>query len=572
METMIYNDPRQRIGANYIEGEGVQIRLWAPLKDDVRIIWNDGVPEPLARDDEGYYTGFFPAAKPGDRYIFTEGENRFADPASRYQPEGSFSPSAVVPQAFAWSDKDWRGIPFSEWVIYEIHVGTFSETCDFKGVIADLPRLKDLGITTLEIMPVSQFSGCGNWGYDGVFPHAVQNSYGGPDGFKALIDAAHAQGMAVILDVVYNHIGPEGNTLFACAPYTQTKYKTPWGDALNYDGEHSHHVRRYFLQSVWQWLTEYHLDGLRLDAVQTIFDTSAIPFLEELSALKAEAKKMRKQSLILIAETDANDSRILAPISQNGFGLDAQWADDLHHALHAILTGERNGYYEDYGDLAQLARIYERGVAFEGQISPFRHRHHGRSYEGVDKKRLIVESQNHDQVGNRMKGERLSMLVEEQKLKLAAACILLSPFTPFIFMGEEFTCRKPFLYFTSHSDEKLNEAMRKSRAEEWKSFGWDEEPPDPSDTETFNQCILSDGDRAEGAEMQAYYKELIALSKTLRKSSCSVSYQEKQNCIVLKYPEVNKIVVLNFSDKEEEVELAYPIPPFSARVFDGAGL
>jgi len=564
----MFDNPQQRLGATYVENDGVYIRLWAPFRKNVRIIWNEAAAQPLTPDQDGYFTGYFPDAKPGDRYIFIEGNQRFADPASRFQPEGVFGPSCVVKQDYEWSDEKWQGIPFSEWVIYEIHVGTFTASHDFKGVIDDLPRLKELGITTLEIMPVSQYSGDRNWGYDGVFPHAVQDSYGGPEGFKALINAAHALGMAVILDVVYNHIGPEGNALFSCGPYTQTKYSTPWGNALNFDGDHNHHVRRYFLQSAWQWLTEYHLDGLRLDAIQTILDTSPVPFLEDLTQLKRAAEEKTGRPLILIAETDANDSRALAAPENNGLGLDAQWADDLHHALHAILTGERNGYYADYGDLRQLARIYERGVAYEGEFSISRNRPHGRNYHGIDRKRLIVETQNHDQTGNRLKGERLTMLLPPDKLKLAAAAVLLSPFTPFIFMGEEFASEKPFLFFTSHHDEELNKKIRESRAKEWESFGWTESPADPSQPDTFNQCVLTDKNPESGVAMQDYYRTLIALSKQLRQSGCNVSFLEDQSCIILDYPDVEKTVILNFSENPQIVGASGQIQPFSASILE----
>lgn len=515
-----FTDPAQRLGATYVPGEGTHIRLWAPHAQSVQIEWIGQTPVALTGDD-GYFTGRFPDRKPGDRYWFhLDGKTRIADPASRFQPEDTTGPSEVVAFDFAWSDQAWRGVPFSEWVIYEIHTGTYSPSHDFQGLIADLPRLKNLGITTLEIMPVSQFSGARNWGYDGVFPHAVQHSYGGPRALKKLVDACHAKGLAVILDVVYNHVGPEGNTLFRCGPYAQSKYKTPWGEALNFDGPGSGEVRRYFLQSAWQWLTEYHFDGLRLDATQTILDISPIPFLEELSHLKNAAERETDRSLVLTAETDMNDPRLLAPPSQNGLGMDAHWADDLHHTLHAALTGERNGYYADYtGGAAQLAKIYERGVAFENEYSPFRKRRHGRSYEGLDKKRLIVEAQNHDQIGNRLKGDRLYSLVGFEKAKVAAACVLLSPFTPFLFMGEELAVETPFTYFVSHHDPELLEAVRKGRADEWKDFGWKDTPPDPASDAVFEQCVLTDKypqGNGRAAIMQDYYRALITLSKRIR--------------------------------------------------------
>ena len=554
-------NPQSRIGASYVDGQGTYVRLWAPEKEKAEIEFIGGDKTALSKGEDGYFAGHFNNAKPGDRYYFHVDGNRIPDPASRFQPEGVRGPSEIVAEQFNWTDKNWTSIPSTEWVIYEIHPGTFSDQHNFDGIIDDLPRLKNLGVNCLEIMPVSQFSGARNWGYDGVFPHAVQNTYGGPEALKRLVDAAHAHGFAIILDVVYNHIGPEGNVLFGTAPYTQTKYATPWGDALNYDGEYSDDVRRYFLQTVWQWLTEYHFDGLRLDAVQTILDTSPIPFLQEVSLLKEEAEKQRGQKLILIAETDMNDPRILEPRDQNGMGFDGHWADDLHHVLHVTLTGETSGYYSAYtGGAEQLAKIYIQGVAYAYEYSSFHKRFHGRSYDHIEKHRLIVEAQNHDQVGNRMMGERLSQLVDFEKLKLAAASVLLSPFMPFIFMGEEFASEQPFLYFISHEDPELLEAVRKGRANEWKSFGWDKEPPDPGTEETFNTCVLKDKKSLseKGKIMQSYYRNLIALSKSIRTAILTVSYDNHGNFITLNYkkPDDEKIVVLSFNSSAIDYTLS----------------
>ena len=534
-----FTSPAERVGANYIPGEGCHIRIWAPHAKTMEISWNGQVAAPLQAEERGYYTGFFPDQKPGDRYYFHLDGKKIPDPASRYQPEGVYGPSQITAQDYPWTDENWQGVPFDEWVIYEIHPGTYSKNGDFKGIIGDLPRLKDLGITTLEIMPVSQFSGGRNWGYDGVFPHSVQNSYGGPEGLKALVNACHLHGLSVILDVVYNHIGPEGNILFSCGPYAQDKYRTPWGDALNYDGRDSEEVRRYFLQSAWQWLTEYHLDGLRLDAVQTIFDTSPISFLQELSAIKREAEEKRGMPLILIAETDMNDSRLLDPPEQNGFGFDGQWADDLHHNIHAYLTGEQGGYYQDYGALEQFYAIYKNGVAYSGNYSEFRKRRHGKSYAHIDRKKLIVETQNHDQIGNRFGGERLSMLVDFKKLKMAAACIFLSPFTPLLFMGEEYACDQPFLYFVSHEDPALLRAVREGRISEWKDFAAPGDIPDPAALSTFERCILgqkSFSGVCEQGLMIQYYKKLIEISKRLRKYRLEdVQIRKEEGIISLHY-------------------------------------
>ena len=543
----LFSDPAQRVGATYVEGEGTYIRLWAPKVKQVRIEWLGKAPVALKAADRGYFTGLFPDAKPGDRYWFHADDRRIADPASRFQPEDTDGPSAVVDQRFAWQSGLDGPAHFDDAVIYEIHPGTYSGTHDFKGIIDDLPRLADLGVTMLEIMPVSQYSGDRNWGYDGVFPHAVQHSYGGPDGLKALVDACHRRGLSIILDVVYNHLGPENNMLYGCAPYAQDKYHTPWGDALNYDGAGSDDVRRYFLQAAWQWLVEFRLDGMRLDAVQTILDTSPVPFLEELARLKGAAEAERGCRLFLSAETDMNDPRLLAEPDHFGFGMDAHWADDLHHCLHVTLTGDNKGYFQDYGGLEQLARVYRDGVAYAGTYSPYRNRHHGRSYAGIDKRRLIVETQNHDQVGNRIMGDRLTQSLSFDQLKLAAGCVLLSPFTPFIFMGEEFASDAPFTYFVSHKDEKLMDMVRKGRAEEWKDFEWDTEPPDPGAEETFASCVLYDKQNGErGAAMFAWYKALIALSKRLRMmGEPEVELDSGAKRVILNYGETaNRISVL----------------------------
>jgi len=550
----VFRDPARRVGATYVEGEGVHVRVWAPEKMQLEIQWIDGVTKVLKKGDDGYFTGLFPEAKPGDLYAFVVGGKTLADPASRHQPQGVRGPSQVVDQNFAWTDKNWRGVPYNEWVIYELHVGTFSEKGSFEAVIEDLPRIKALGVTTIEIMPVSQFPGERNWGYDGVFPHAVQNNYGGPDGLKALVDACHAHGLAVILDVVYNHMGPEGDVLPEYSRYYfQDKYKTPWGASLNFDGPMSEHVRNYFLQTVWQWLTEYHFDGLRLDAIHTILDTSPIPFLEELARIKAFAEKERGFPLVVIGETDMNDSRVISPVEVNGTGIDAQWADDLHHALHVMITGETGSYYVDYGGIEQLARIYRDGVAFQGEYSFSRGRCHGRSYEGIDKKKLVVETQNHDQIGNRINGRRLNSLVDFDRVKLTAASIFLSPFTPLFFMGEELNLDIPFHYFVSHDNEELLELIRKGRSEE---FNLSMEDSDPSSEGLFKESIFRDKTAGEGTEayaMQALYRDLIDYSKRLRRCSYTVDYDPAQMHIILKYRDdaagEDIYVILSYSDK-----------------------
>lgn len=566
-----FTTPSERLGATCVPNEGTYVRVWATKAQTVSVIWvgKDGAeskPEPLEAEERCYYAGFFPGRKEGDRYfLLFDGARKIPDPASRYQPEGIYGPSEVVSIEYGWTDSEWRGLPFSEWVIYELHTGTFSDKGTFEGIIEDLPRLRDLGITTLEIMPVAQFPGKRNWGYDGVFPHAVQNSYGGPENLKKLVDEAHRHGLAVILDVVYNHLGPEGNVLYQCGDYTQSRYNTPWGQAINFDGPWSDEVRRYFLQTVWQWLTEFHLDGLRLDAIQTIFDTSPVPFLEELSVLKEEAEKVVRRSLNIIAETDTNDSRILIPARQGGIGMDAHWNDDLHHALHAYLTGERDGYYLDYGNIGHIAKIYRNGVCYDGDYSIYHKSRRGRSYEGVDARRLVVSSQNHDQIGNRMYGRRLSGLVDFEKLKLAAACIFLSPFTPFVFMGEELAAKNPFLYFVDHTDPDLVRAVQEGRKREFSAFAWRGEPPDPADPETFRKCALTDKAPVKSelsGVMTEYYRRLIVISKELRNryllhpEGYDVVFNEDAKQVALQRVDGKECFAVIFSFGERQAECA----------------
>lgn len=554
-----FTDPEKRVGATFVPGMGTFIRLWAPDANCVDIEWAGGEKFRLEPKERGYFSGFFPARKPGDRYYYIlDGHKYIPDPASRYQPEGVFGQTEIFGTDYEWGD-DKNRAPYKEWVIYEIHVGAFSETHNFEGIIADLPRLKELGINAIEIMPVSQFTGERNWGYDGVFPHAVQNTYGGPHGLKALVDACHRAQVAVILDVVYNHLGPEGNVLSKCGPYTDDKHSMPWGEAINFDDKESEEIRLYFLQSAWQWLTEFRIDGLRLDAIQNIFDHSAVPFLEEICQLKVAAEKEVGHKLFLIAETDTNDSRILKTGSEK-IGFDAQWADDFHHNIHALLTGEKDGYYEDYGSLEQQARIYREGVAYSGQYSTYRQRRYGRPYANVEKNRLIVEVQNHDQIGNRLCGERLSKLLGFEKLKLASACQFLSPFTPLIFMGEEFYAKSPFFYFVSYASKKLLEKTKKKRAEEWKDFFWDTSSPDPGAIKTFEKSVLKEKCPTDPAAvaLNDYFKTLIGLSKKIRAATLvDVIFDRDKDSIGLDYrTDAGKIIVhFSFSGREGELRL-----------------
>lgn len=563
----------------------MQVCLWAPREDRVSIIWKDGKEEPLARDGEGYHSGFFENIAPDALYEFhLHGKDKvIPDPASRSQPYGVFAPSQIVPESFEWTDQDWRGLPYETWVMYEIHVGSFSGSQDFDGIIDDLPRLKKMGINAIELMPLAQFSGRHNWGYDGVFPFAVQNSYGGPRGLKKLVNECHRHGMAIVLDVVYNHFGPEGNVFSLCGPYTKEDSSLPWGHPLNFDDRGSDHVRHYFLQNMLQWLVEFHLDGLRFDAVHAIQDESAYTFLEEAVKLAKDAEAAVGYPLVLIAEANTNDPRILGTAEVPGFN--AQWADDFHHALHATLTGERNGTFVDYGGATQMAQIYKHGVFFEGQYAESRGCRFGRPYDDVPHKNLIVFSQNHDQIGNRNDSSRLIKLAGYEKAKLAAAAVLLSPFTPMLFMGEEWGSTRPFTYFLDFEDKQLIEDSKEGRRKEWASFNWKTPPPDPGDIETFRHAWMSDKANAyrEGAEMAAYYMQLIVLSKRIRRQvAMDVVHDEARDLIWLYYtlPEARMAVCLSFSDRPQPLKprsgpwqtimgADEVIAPFGVSVFEG---
>ncbi|MFZ5632243.1 MAG: malto-oligosyltrehalose trehalohydrolase [Bacillota bacterium] len=509
------------LGAIY-KGDGrCRFLVWAPLADHVavHIVSPRERLAPLARGERGYHQGEVAGVEPGSLYFYLlDGKKERPDPASRHQPQGVHGPSQVVdPHAFVWSDRCWFGPARQDLIFYELHVGTFTPEGAFEAVIPHLEGLRELGVTAVEIMPVAQFPGSRNWGYDGVYPFAVQNSYGGPEGLKRLVDSCHRHGLAVFLDVVYNHLGPEGNYLRDFGPYFTGRYLTPWGQALNFDGPGSDEVRRFFIENALYWLTEFHMDGLRLDAVHAITDKSALPFLEELAATVHRTGDKLGRRVYVVAESDLNDPRLIRPRAVGGYGLDGQWSDDFHHALHALLTGEQGGYYRDFGQLQHLARAFRLGYVYTGQYSAYRQRRHGRRAHLCETSQFVVFAQNHDQVGNRARGKRLSHLVSFDGLKLAAGVIIISPFTPLLFMGEEYGETAPFQYFTSHSDPDLVEAVRKGRREEFASFGWEDGVPDPQDEATFLRSRIDHSLCRQGRHyaLRRFYRELLRLRREL---------------------------------------------------------
>jgi maltooligosyltrehalose trehalohydrolase len=452
----------KRLGAVYLGDNRCSFRIWAPkaARVDVRLLAPDERLLPLTKAGDTF-SGLFDHIPPGSLYLYRlNGETERPDPASCCQPQGVHGPSQVVSLDFPWEDQSWIGLPLRDYVIYEVHVGTYTPEGTFEAIIPRLPQLRDLGVTALELMPVAQFPGERNWGYDGVYPYAVQNSYGGLQGLQRLVNACHKQSLAVILDVVYNHLGPEGNYLADFGPFFTAQYRTPWGEAINFDQADGDQVREFFINNALYWITEYHIDALRLDALHAVVDTSARPFLAELAqAVKEQAGRLGRR-VFLMAESDINDVKHLRPREVHGFGLESHWLDDFHHALHTLLTGEDDGYYSDFGSLDHLAKAYQEGFVYSGQYSRFRRRRHGSSACEIRPYRFIAFAQNHDQVGNRLLGERLSRLTSLAGLKLAAAAVILSPFTPLLFMGEEYGETAPFYYFVSHGDPDLIASVR----------------------------------------------------------------------------------------------------------------
>ncbi|HEY9227453.1 MAG TPA: malto-oligosyltrehalose trehalohydrolase [Gemmatimonadaceae bacterium] len=509
-------------GAQLKSDNSVRFSVWAPRlrAPIVRVCTGPAIGDyPLTpvENEPGLFSATVPDVGAGADYVFVSGDGReLPDPVSRSQPNGVHGPSRVIdPTTREWTDIWWRGVPIDELVIYELHVGTFTPEGTFTAIIPRLAELKALGVTAIELMPIAQFPGERNWGYDGVDLYAPQNTYGGPDGFAALVDAAHDVGLGVILDVVYNHVGPEGNYLDAFGPYFAEKYTTPWGRALNYGDADSEDVRRFVIDNALYWITEFHVDGLRIDAAHRIFDLGARHVLAELAAEVHDQAARLDRTVALIAESDLNDAKLLRPPSEYGYGLDGQWADDFHHAVHATLTGERNGYYADFGPVSFIVQALREPFVFDGQYSMSRRRRHGGTSVGIPRTRFVVAIQNHDQIGNRAAGERLTTILRPEQLRFAAALLLLSPYVPLLFMGEEYGETNPFQYFISHGDASLAAAVRDGRRAEFSAFEWSEAVPDAADPETFTRSKLDWSKLTEERHAQtlALHRDLIALRR-----------------------------------------------------------
>ncbi|MEZ5239337.1 MAG: malto-oligosyltrehalose trehalohydrolase [Microthrixaceae bacterium] len=574
---------RERPGATAIDG-GVRFEVWAPRAESVSVVLDpDGrrnihaMQCPAPGDPASTWSVFVEGVGHGDRYRYRlqlegGGEEELADPASRHQPDGVSGPSAVVDTGrFAAPPASWGGVELADAVIYELHVGTFTSEGTLDSAAGELPRLASLGVTLVELMPLAQFSGTRGWGYDGVFTSAVQHSYGGPEALARFVAAAHRQGIGVIVDVVYNHFGPEGNVNGRFGDYVTDSYHTPWGGAVNFAGAGSDQVRRLFLDNVRLWVDDFGVDGLRLDAVHAIVDPTARPFLEELDATAHGIGRRAGRSVLVFLESSDNDpATVLDPPA--GIGGDAVWNDEYHHALRVALTGDRSGYYEDFTGAADVAEVLGHRWTYRGRYSRVRGRRHGReplradgSQLGAD--RFVVFDQNHDQVGNRRDGERLDVLVDPERRKVALAAVLLSPFTPLLFMGEEYGETAPFPYFVDHSDPALLEAVRRGRAREFAGFAWSGEPPDPGSFDTFSSAVLDPGLASEEPHrsLLALTTELLALrrsSPVVRDPGAETSVEREGETVVLRRRAHGNSMslVLRFADDPGRVDLLGDTP------------
>jgi maltooligosyltrehalose trehalohydrolase len=546
------------------------LQVWAPYAGRVEVE-TGGERHPMYRRPDGWWHASILTLSPGEDYAYVlDGGRPLPDPRSAWQPHGVHGPSRLVDHStFSWTDGRWRGLPLHGGVVYELHVGTFSPEGTFDGVAERLDHLVDLGVDAIELLPVNAFPGRWGWGYEGVDLFAVQDSYGGPEGLKRLVDACHGRGIGVIMDVVYNHFGPSGNYLPQFGPYLTDKHKTPWGSAVNYDDAGSDEVRRFVLDNAAMWLRDYHCDGLRLDAVHAIIDTSAIHLLAELSAKVEALSAQLGRTLFVIAESDLNDPRVVTPREAGGLGMDAQWSDDFHHALHSVLTGEREGYYSDFGTLADLAAALTGGYVHGGRHSGHRDRRHGAPYRGLSGQRLLGYLQDHDQVGNRAAGGRISTQLSTGLLQVGAALVLASPFTPMLWMGEEWGARTPWQFFTDHDDVELGKAITEGRRREFVAFGWDpSDVPDPQDQATFERSRLDWAEldlnrHGDHSSILGFYQRLIRLRRELPDltdpslDAVAVSYDEDKRWIAVRRG--NVAILANLGSAEQRLPTPEPV-------------
>ncbi|MGF9662680.1 malto-oligosyltrehalose trehalohydrolase [Arthrobacter crystallopoietes] len=541
--------------------------VWAPRAESLELV-AAGRQYAMQRADGGWWRlpedAAVPAGEVDYGYRIDNADKPLADPRSRRQPDGVHGLSRTFdPAQHSWTDAGWRSPGLNGGVIYELHVGTFTPEGTLDAAAEKLEYLAELGVDHVELLPVNAFNGTHNWGYDGVLWYAVQESYGGPAAYQRFVDAAHRQGIGVIQDVVYNHLGPSGNYLPQFGPYLAAAGANPWGDSINLDGPESDEVRRYIVDNALMWFRDFHVDGLRLDAVHALHDERAVHILEELSAATEACAAELGKPLFLVAESDLNNPRMIEPRTRNGLGLDGQWSDDFHHAVHVNLTGETSGYYADFASLGALAKVLTGGFFHDGSYSSFRHRHHGRpiNKEHVTARQLVVCTQNHDQIGNRAAGDRLSATLDYGSLALAAVLNLTSPFTPMLFMGEEFAASTPWQFFTSHPEPELGEATSQGRLREFERMGWDPAAvPDPQDESTFTNSKLrwSEVEDGDHARLLQLYRELIRLRRqepeltSADLQAVAVDFDEDRRWLLLRRGRVT--VAFNFAEDERRIE------------------
>ncbi|MBE9583524.1 malto-oligosyltrehalose trehalohydrolase [Mucilaginibacter sp. JRF] len=559
---------KRSLGVNF-EGQGIaNVTLWAPLAKKVDLlIGKDKLKLPLHSAEYGYWELTTDKLKPNDTYSFLlDDEKERPDPASLAQPDGVHGASQALDlNGFKWTDSEWSNPKLNDYIFYELHIGTFTPEGTFEAAIGRLDHLVELGITAIEIMPVAQFPGERNWGYDGVLPYAVQNTYGGAEGLMRLVDTCHAKGLAVVLDVVYNHLGPEGNYFNDFGAYFTDKYHTPWGNAINFDDAWCDAVRLYYIENALMWFRDFHIDGLRMDAVHAIKDFSPVHILKEIKQHVDQLIAHTGRQYHLIAELDLNDPVYINTLDNNGYGIDGQWIDEFHHALRVTAGEPQTGYYSDFNGIEHLAKSYKDAYVYDGIYSPHRLKVFGTRADKNTGDQFVVFSQNHDQVGNRMLGERTSQLVNFEMQKLMAAAVMVSPYMPMLFMGEEWGETNPFQYFISHTDKDLIEAVRKGRKEEFKAFHAEGETPDPQAEETFKRSKLQWDllSKQKHKTMFAYYQELIKVRKRypalkyLKRSDLRVEFDAKDNTLLLnRWHEDEQICcAMNFSKQQQNIQL-----------------
>lgn len=574
-----YINSMKKMGANILDkaNSRVEFRVFAYNKEKVSLLlqYRDTKKAiPMQQEEEHIYSTVLEGLGLDLLYKFRiENEGDLPDPYSNFQPQNIHGFSQVIDhQSYSWNDLNWHGRDLEKLIIYELHVGTFTPEGTFQAAARKLDYLLELGVNTIELMPVVQTPGRWNWGYDGSNLFSVNANYGSPDDLKAFIDTCHQKDTAVILDAVYNHFGPEGNYLPSYGPYFTYKYDTPWGAAVNYDDQFCEFTRAMVLENVRFWLEDYHIDGLRLDAVHAIRDESGRHILQDISDTKRQIAAKSRRKIVLIAETDENDVKLINPPQKGGYGIDAQWMDDFHHIIHSVLTGEKDGYYIDYGHLEALEKVF-KNYLFTGEYSVFRQKDRGTDAGENPGRQFVVSMQNHDQVGNRAGGERLTALVDFPFLKAAAGLLFFSPYIPLIFMGEEYGEKKPFLFFTDYLDSELQSAVTEGRKEEFRSFNWDNFP-DPQNEETFYRSKLTPRQewKNENEQIFHYYRDLI----NLRKSHPAISSPDKEKTEVKVDREKRTVEVIRWNAHTKltalfnlgENDLPLHVPSGSRQIFN----